>query len=74
MTIAPDLFDTLLLATVSAELRAALAACVPHPRRLGSPDEYAALVVHCVENPMLNGECILDGVFRMPPGGVPHDR
>jgi NAD(P)-dependent dehydrogenase (short-subunit alcohol dehydrogenase family) len=71
MTIAPGLFDTPLLATVSDDLRAALAAGVPHPRRLGSPDEYAALVVHCVENPMLNGECIrLDGALRMPPGGV----
>jgi len=71
MTIAPGLFDTPLLATVSHDLRAALAAGVPHPSRLGSPDEYAALVVHCVENPMLNGECIrLDGALRMPPGGV----
>jgi 3-hydroxyacyl-CoA dehydrogenase/3-hydroxy-2-methylbutyryl-CoA dehydrogenase len=71
ITIAPGLFDTPLLATVSDELRAALAAGVPHPRRLGTPDEYAALVVHCVENPMLNGECIrLDGALRMPPGGV----
>jgi 3-hydroxyacyl-CoA dehydrogenase / 3-hydroxy-2-methylbutyryl-CoA dehydrogenase len=71
MTIAPGLFDTPLLATVSDDLRAALAAGIPHPRRLGSPGEYAALVVHCVENPMLNGECIrLDGALRMPPGGV----
>jgi 3-hydroxyacyl-CoA dehydrogenase / 3-hydroxy-2-methylbutyryl-CoA dehydrogenase len=71
MTIAPGLFDTPLLATVSDDLRAALAAGIPHPRRLGSPGEYAALVVQCVENPMLNGECIrLDGALRMPPGGV----
>jgi 3-hydroxyacyl-CoA dehydrogenase / 3-hydroxy-2-methylbutyryl-CoA dehydrogenase len=71
ITIAPGLFDTPLLATVSDDLRAALADGVPHPRRLGSPDEYAALVAHCVENPMLNGECIrLDGALRMPPGGV----
>ena len=71
MTIAPGLFDTPLLATVSDDRRAALAAGVPHPRRLGSPDEYAAHVVHCVENSMLNGECIrLDGALRMPPGGV----
>jgi 3-hydroxyacyl-CoA dehydrogenase/3-hydroxy-2-methylbutyryl-CoA dehydrogenase len=71
MTIAPGLFDTPLLATVSDDLRAALAAGIPHPRRLGSPGEYAALVVHCIENPMLNGECIrLDGALRMPPGGV----
>jgi 3-hydroxyacyl-CoA dehydrogenase / 3-hydroxy-2-methylbutyryl-CoA dehydrogenase len=71
MTIAPGLFDTPLLASVSDDLRAALAAGIPHPRRLGSPGEYAALVVQCVENPMLNGECIrLDGALRMPPGGV----
>jgi hypothetical protein len=49
----------------------ALAAGVPHPRRLGGPDEYAARLVHCVENPMLNRETIrLDGALRMPPGGV----
>ena len=71
MTIARGLFDTPLLATVSDDRRAAPAAGVPHPRGLGSPDEYAAHVVHCVENPMLNGECIrLDGALRMPPGGV----
>ena len=41
---------------------------VPHPSRLGKPDEYAALAVHIVENPMLNGEVIrLDGAIRMAP-------
>jgi 3-hydroxyacyl-CoA dehydrogenase / 3-hydroxy-2-methylbutyryl-CoA dehydrogenase len=71
MTIAPGLLDRPLLATVSDDLRAARAAGVARPRRLGSPNEYGALVVHCVENPMLNVECIrLDGAPRMPPGGV----
>ena len=38
------------------------------PSRLGDPDEYAALAVHIVENPMLNGEVIrLDGALRMAP-------
>jgi NAD(P)-dependent dehydrogenase (short-subunit alcohol dehydrogenase family) len=41
---------------------------VPHPSRLGSPAEYAALAAHIVENPMLNGETIrLDGAIRMAP-------
>jgi len=41
---------------------------VPHPARLGDPREYAALVAHIVENPMLNGETIrLDGAIRMAP-------
>jgi len=41
---------------------------VPHPSRLGDPDEYAALVEHILANPMLNGEVIrLDGAIRMAP-------
>ena len=67
-TIAPGIFDTPLLGTLSEEFRQSLGAAVPHPRRLGSPDEFAALVVHIVENPMLNGEVIrLDGALRMAP-------
>ena len=67
-TIAPGLFDTPLLAGLPQEARDALGAQVPHPARLGRPDEYAALAAHIVENPMLNGEVIrLDGALRMPP-------
>jgi 3-hydroxyacyl-CoA dehydrogenase / 3-hydroxy-2-methylbutyryl-CoA dehydrogenase len=67
-TIAPGLFDTPLLAGLPEEARVALGAQVPHPARLGSPDEYGALVAHIVENPMLNGEVVrLDGALRMPP-------
>jgi NAD(P)-dependent dehydrogenase (short-subunit alcohol dehydrogenase family) len=67
-TIAPGLFDTPLLAGLPEEARAALGAQVPHPARLGQPDEYAALAAHIVANPMLNGEVIrLDGALRMPP-------
>jgi 3-hydroxyacyl-CoA dehydrogenase/3-hydroxy-2-methylbutyryl-CoA dehydrogenase len=67
-TIAPGLFDTPLLAGLPEDARSALGAQVPHPARLGSPDEYGALVQHIVENPMLNGEVIrLDGALRMPP-------
>jgi 3-hydroxyacyl-CoA dehydrogenase / 3-hydroxy-2-methylbutyryl-CoA dehydrogenase len=67
-TIAPGLFDTPLLAALPAEARAALGAQVPHPARLGAPEEYASLAAHVVENAMLNGEVIrLDGALRMPP-------
>ena len=67
-TIAPGLFDTPLLAGLPEEARAALGAQVPHPARLGRPEEYAALAAHIVENPMLNGEVVrLDGALRMPP-------
>ncbi len=68
VTIAPGLFDTPLLASLPEPARVALGASVPHPARLGRPEEYAALVVHIVENPMLNGEVIrLDGAIRMAP-------
>ena len=67
-TIAPGLFDTPLLAGLPQEARSALGAQVPHPARLGAPDEYGALAVHIAENAMLNGEVIrLDGALRMPP-------
>jgi len=67
-TIAPGLFDTPLLAALPEEAREALGAQVPHPNRLGHPDEYAALAAHIVDNPVLNGEVIrLDGALRMPP-------
>jgi NAD(P)-dependent dehydrogenase (short-subunit alcohol dehydrogenase family) len=68
MTIAPGLFDTPLLAGLPEEAKHSLGAQVPHPARLGDPDEYGALAVHIVENPMLNGEVIrLDGAIRMAP-------
>jgi NAD(P)-dependent dehydrogenase (short-subunit alcohol dehydrogenase family) len=68
VTIAPGLFDTPLLAGLPEPARAALGEQVPHPSRLGRPDEYASLAAHIVENPMLNGEVIrLDGALRMPP-------
>jgi NAD(P)-dependent dehydrogenase (short-subunit alcohol dehydrogenase family) len=68
VTIAPGLFDTPLLASLPEEARASLGKQVPHPSRLGNPDEYGALAVHIIENPMLNGEVIrLDGAIRMAP-------
>jgi NAD(P)-dependent dehydrogenase (short-subunit alcohol dehydrogenase family) len=66
VTIAPGTFDTPMLAGLPDEAREALAADIPHPHRLGSPPEYAALVRHIVENSYLNGEVIrLDGALRM---------
>ena len=68
VAIAPGTFDTPMLAGLPEEARVKLAEGIPHPRRLGRPDEYAALVLHVVTNPMLNGETIrLDGALRMPP-------
>lgn len=68
MAIAPGTFETPMMAGLSEEVRDSLAAQVPHPSRLGRPAEYAALVRHIVENPMLNGEVIrLDGAIRMGP-------
>lgn len=67
-TIAPGIFDTPMLAGLPEEARAKLAENVPHPHRLGDPAEYAALVRHVIENPMINGEVIrLDAALRMPP-------
>jgi NAD(P)-dependent dehydrogenase (short-subunit alcohol dehydrogenase family) len=66
VTIAPGLFLTPLLETLPQEVRDSLAAQVPFPPRLGHPAEYAAMVVHIIENTMLNGETIrLDGALRM---------
>lgn len=68
VAIAPGTFDTPMLAGLGDEARAKLADGIPHPHRLGRPAEFAALVRHVVENPMLNGEVIrLDGALRMPP-------
>jgi NAD(P)-dependent dehydrogenase (short-subunit alcohol dehydrogenase family) len=68
MTSAPGLFWTPLFETLPEEAVRSLGAQVPHPSRLGDPSEYAGLVSHIVENPMLNGETIrLDGAIRMAP-------
>jgi NAD(P)-dependent dehydrogenase (short-subunit alcohol dehydrogenase family) len=65
-TIAPGVFDTPILARFSDEIRLGLAASIPHPSRLGRPEEYASLAMHIIDNPMINGETIrLDGAVRM---------
>lgn len=68
MTIAPGLFATPMLLGMPQEVQDALGKQAPFPSRLGSPDEYAALAKHVIENVMLNGETIrLDGAIRLPP-------
>jgi NAD(P)-dependent dehydrogenase (short-subunit alcohol dehydrogenase family) len=66
MTIAPGLFDTPMMQGLPEAAREALAKMPPFPQRLGRPQEFAQLVQHIIENPMLNGEVIrLDGALRM---------
>ena len=68
LSLALGIFDTPLLAKLPENVRAALGASVPHPARLGLPDEFAMTALHVLENPMLNGETIrLDGAIRMTP-------
>jgi NAD(P)-dependent dehydrogenase (short-subunit alcohol dehydrogenase family) len=67
-TIAPGIVETPMLATVSEEVRAALAAGVPFPQRLARPEEYAQLALAIIEHDYLNGEVIrMDGALRMAP-------
>jgi NAD(P)-dependent dehydrogenase (short-subunit alcohol dehydrogenase family) len=68
VAVAPGTFDTPLLAGLPEAARKSLGEQVPFPSRLGRPEEFAALVRHVIENPMLNGEVIrLDGALRMGP-------
>ena len=68
MAIAPGLFLTPMLQGLPQEVQDSLGKTVPYPDRLGDPAEFAALVRHIAENPMLNGEVIrLDGALRMSP-------
>lgn len=68
VTIAPGIMETPMLMGLPQAAQDSLGQQVPHPSRLGRPDEYAALVQHIVENDYLNGETIrLDGAIRMAP-------
>jgi NAD(P)-dependent dehydrogenase (short-subunit alcohol dehydrogenase family) len=68
MTIAPGIFGTPMLFGMPQEVQDALAAGVPFPSRLGTPQDYAKLVKQIIENDMLNGEVIrLDGAIRLAP-------
>ena len=68
MTIAPGIFGTPMLSGMPKEVQDALAAGVPFPSRPGTPQDYAKLVRHIIENDMLNGKAIrLDGAIRTVP-------
>ena len=67
-TLAPGLFATPLMNELPEPVQQSLAASIPFPRRLGRPEEFAALALHVVANGHLNGEVIrLDGALRMAP-------
>ncbi len=66
--IAPGLFGTPMLLGMPQAVQDSLAASVPFPTRFGTPEEYAKLVMHIIDNAMINGEVIrLDGAIRMQP-------
>jgi NAD(P)-dependent dehydrogenase (short-subunit alcohol dehydrogenase family) len=68
MTIAPGIMYTPMMAGMPAEVQQSLAAAVPFPKRLGTPNDYAKLAQHIFENDLLNGETIrLDGAIRLAP-------
>src|SRR5690606_30588186 len=68
MTIAPGIFQTPMLLGLPQAAQDSLGSQVPHPSRLGKPNEFAQLVESIISNPMLNGDVIrLDGAIRMPP-------
>ena len=68
MTVAPGLIGTPMLLNMPDEVQQSLADQVPFPQRFGTPEEYADLVLHIVDNEMLNGEVIrLDGAIRLQP-------
>jgi len=67
-TIQPGIFDTPAMARAPQEMKDALGAMVPYPRRLGQPDEFASLVLEMIRNRYINGETVrLDGAIRMQP-------
>jgi NAD(P)-dependent dehydrogenase (short-subunit alcohol dehydrogenase family) len=67
-TIAPGLFETPMGAGAPPELKEKLISTLEFPKRMGAPAEYAALVVHLIENSYINGELIrIDAGTRAPP-------
>ena len=67
-TILPGIFNTPLLAAAPQPVKDALGASVPYPKRLGNPEDYAALAMLMIENGYFNGEDVrLDGAIRMAP-------
>lgn len=68
LAIAPGLFKTPMMEGFPQKVQDALAATLPFPSRLGKPEEFAKLVQHMIENPILNGEVVrLDSALRLAP-------
>ena len=68
ITIAPGIFSTSMASNIKTKHKKKLLENQAFPKRLGKPNEFASLVLHCIDNKMLNGETIrLDAGFRMPP-------
>jgi NAD(P)-dependent dehydrogenase (short-subunit alcohol dehydrogenase family) len=67
-TILPGIFNTPLMQFAPEPVKAALAASVPFPKRLGNAEEYAQLALTMITNSYFNGEDVrLDGAIRMAP-------
>jgi NAD(P)-dependent dehydrogenase (short-subunit alcohol dehydrogenase family) len=67
-TIAPGMMNTRLFANIRPDVQESLRTSIPHPARLGRPEEFGELAAHIIANPYLNGETIrLDGAIRMAP-------
>ena len=68
MGIAPGIFKTPMMAGMREDVQKSLAESIPFPKLLGTPEEYAMLALHMVENRYLNGDLVrLDGAIRMAP-------
>lgn len=68
LAVAPGLFATPLLLNMPEDVQDSLAATLPFPKRFGKPEEFAALVMHMIGNPVMNGEVVrLDSALRMQP-------
>jgi 3-hydroxyacyl-CoA dehydrogenase / 3-hydroxy-2-methylbutyryl-CoA dehydrogenase len=66
VTVAPGMIDTPMIECLPVETRAALAEKYTFPKRFGQPSEFAALVMHVIDNRFMNGETIrLDGSVRV---------
>ena len=67
-TILPGIMWTPMMAGMDQKVQDALAAMIPFPSRLGTPADYASLVLEMARNVYINGECIrLDGAIRLAP-------
>lgn len=66
VTIAPGLFETPMMASLPEKTQESLMNSLLFPKRFGKPEEFGKLVLHILDNPMINGEVIrLDGAVRL---------